>query len=278
MEITRENHKEWAVLAMLAARDAAKKILEIYSLPFDAIAKEDGSPVTLADMASNEILVNALKTTHLPILSEELEHQAYNERKYWSHFWCIDPLDGTKEFIKKNDQFAINIALISNEIPVLGIIADPVNEVFILGGIYHEPTFVHFNQIENDKVWQKIDTKTHQNDPVVVASSYAPMNSKNNDFLEKLNERFGDFQSIYRGSALKFFDLALGRADVYPRFAPTMEWDIAAGHAILNAQNGTILNASTLKPLIYNKEDLRNPSFVAVTAPLIEAIQHEVLV
>lgn len=258
-------HSQYLQVALQAVVEAADAIKVIYHQDFETVRKSDGSPVTIADLASNTIIERHLESTGLPILTEETEQARYVERKNWEAYWCVDPLDGTKEFIKRNDQFAINIALIANNEPVLGIIADPMLERILIGGRTIAPAILTFETILFPDKWLPLNVTECVNDPIVITSSNAPQTEKAIHFVDHLNTQFGEIQNIHRGSALKFFDLATGKADVYPRFAPTMEWDIAAGQAIIEALGGVVLHADQKTPLTYNKLNLTNPHFVAMT-------------
>ena len=260
MDSTTEIYVAHALEAVVSASSA---IMEVYKQPFEKILKNDGSPVTQADLKSSGIIHNILKTTNLPITGEEVTKADYSIRKDWNLHWCVDPLDGTKEFIKKNGEFVVCIALIEQQQPVLGVIASPVAEKILiggkrLGGAY----FISFKEVADRKRWKKLPHLNTLNDPLVVVSSRSHYSGDSLSFLNKLKEQSPEIATAQMGSALKFFDLAQGKADVYPRFAPTMEWDIAAGQAIYEVLGGKVLNAVTRAPLVYNKENLKNPHFV----------------
>jgi 3'(2'), 5'-bisphosphate nucleotidase len=253
-----ENQKlpELLIVAIKAAEAASVKILEVYnSGDFQAEAKGDNSPLTLADKKGHNIIVEHLKVTGLPILSEEGKNIPYKDRKDWEYFWMIDPLDGTKEFIKRNGEFTVNIALIHKNRPVLGVVAVPVSgEVF--------------SAAENLGVWLKKDGRETQlprraaldlSQPGLrVVASRSHMNEETQTFIDGLK----DPVLVSKGSSLKFMLLAEGKADVYPRYAPTMEWDTAAAHAIISAAGLKVVQADTGKDLRYNKENLLNPYFL----------------
>lgn len=250
--------------AVYASIEASEEILRIYSLPFQNELKEDGSPITEADLAASTIISTALATTNIPIIGEETEKSSYSIRQHWKEVWIVDPLDGTKEFIKKNGEFAVNIALVEDRIPIFGIIAHPVNQRVLLGGKAIGVYCFHFNEVASPEKWVKLEPKA-LNHPLKMISSRSHFHSNELDFIETLKQNHEEITFIKKGSSLKFFDLAFGDADVYPRFAPTMEWDIAAGQAILEALGGVVEEATTNKPLEYNKEDLYNPFFIAKT-------------
>ncbi len=252
-------------LAIQAAIAASEAILEIYQLDFNIIEKQDGSPVTAADLAASEKIDAILQPFGIPITGEETEKLPFEVRKHWTKCWCIDPLDGTKEFIKRNDEFAVNIALIENGQPIFGLIASPVNQEILIGskemGVFIF-AFSDADQIEN---WQQLTVPKNINSPLIMACSRSHHSSSVLSFIDELKIKGHEVNFLKKGSALKFFDLALGKADVYPRFAPTMEWDIAAGQAILEALGGSVVHAASGEPLYYNKANLVNPYFIAYT-------------
>jgi len=258
-------HYDLLQVALAAVVEASAEIIRVYNEGFSPNYKRDGSPVTQADLASNSVIERHLILTDIPLLTEESVHAPYEERLQWEQLWCIDPLDGTKEFIKRNDEFAINIALIEHKKPVLGIIASPVEQLILVGGINVQPALIPFDAIHKPEAWQLIDRKHDINSPIVIATSRTPHSGATLDYIHKTNAQFGEHTFLKKGSALKFFDLALGKADVYPRFAPTMEWDIAAGQAIVEALGGSVYHAISGKPLYYNKANLLNPYFVVNT-------------
>jgi len=225
------------------------------------ITKTDDSPLTQADLAANQIIVSGLNAlSDIPIISEETHQIDYAERKNWKQFWLVDPLDGTKEFIKGSDEFTVNIALIENEQPILGLVYAPV-----LGELY-------FGAIGFGANYQKEDTdviklpflKAKTSDSTLrVVTSASHSDEKTNTFVEKLSGIFErSIVHISKGSSLKICLLATGQADIYPRMGPTCEWDIAAGHAVLRCAGGELYNLETKKPLAYNKNSLLNPHFI----------------
>lgn len=256
-------------IAMRAAVLGADEIMRIYLKGFEAQYKNDGSPVTEADLASSAIIQSELEKTNIPIIGEEKINVAFEERKHWTENWCVDPLDGTKEFLKKNDEFCINIAHIVKGQAVFGIIAEPCKNRMIFGG-KNEGVFI-WNYKENPEmnVFERVENTEKLNQAIVWIGSRSH-ESADAEWVEKLSKTFQSIQKIPKGSALKFFDLAFGVAHIYPRFAPTMEWDIAAGQAILEALGGNVLSADTGLALQYNKESLFNPFFVAKTAAFLE--------
>lgn len=242
-------------VSVSAAEKASKEILNVYySGDFQSEAKGDASPLTLADKKAHQCIVEILKSSDFPILSEEGKTIPYEERKNWEYFWMVDPLDGTKEFIKRNDEFTVNIALIHQGKPVLGVVAVPVSgDVYYAGG---------------GEAWLKRggkETKLAMRPPVDlsrkglrVVASRSHMNQETKDFIDNLT----DAELVTAGSSLKFMLLAEGKADVYPRYAPTMEWDTAAAHAIVQAVGLRVTEYGSGKELVYNKENLLNPYFL----------------
>lgn len=269
--MTVSDHPNLLAIGLQAVVEASAEIMKIYSGSFASQYKEDGSPVTDADFASNQVLIKRLSETGIPIISEEAASEDYELRKTWTRCWSVDPLDGTKEFLKRNDEFAICVALIENGIPTLGIIASPVKEEILTGGTDIPVAAFAFSQIDQPQAWHFVEPGTAVNKPLVLAGSRTHHSGNMPEYTDGLRAKFGDIDLMAKGSALKFFDLALGRADVYPRFAPTMEWDIAAGQAILTALGGCVVNAETNEPLRYNKKSLYNPHFIAKTNAFMHA-------
>ncbi|MCE2742080.1 MAG: 3'(2'),5'-bisphosphate nucleotidase CysQ [Fluviicola sp.] len=255
--------------AISASIEASEVIMNFYSNGFNSQYKSDGSPVTEADFASSKVILKYLEETNIPVLGEESEHQHFDIRKNWTLNWCVDPLDGTKEYIKRNGEFAVNIALIENEIAIFGVIAWPVERKVLFGGKEIGAFIVSFDEIHQSEKWIKLVAQDSINSPIVMATSRTPHSGASAEFIESLKKEYSEIDFLKKGSALKFFDLATGSADIYPRFAPTMEWDIAAGQAILEAVGGTVCSVETGKPLTYNKENLFNPFFVAKTKALL---------
>ena len=259
------------MLAIQAAAEAGKKIMEFYTDEIDVTIKTDGSPVTLADIASSEVILNYLSQSNIPVTGEETTKENYDIRKQWSRSWCVDPLDGTKEFIKRNDQFAINIALIENHKPIFGLIASPVDEFMVFGGMdvgVFKTSFEHWNEVNQ---WERIDAAEKLNNPLIISCSNSAHSGTVLKYINELKKDLPTVDFLKKGSALKFIDLALGNADIYPRFAPTMEWDIAAGQAIIEALGGSVVHAYSNEPLEYNKENLLNPYFIAKTATFLKS-------
>jgi 3'(2'), 5'-bisphosphate nucleotidase len=267
MKITIDKRKKLLSKAVEASINAGKEILKVYySDNFDVEIKKDKTPLTLADKAAHNEIIDILEKTNIPILSEEGKSIDYNERKKWEYFWLVDPLDGTKEFIKKNDEFTVNIALIYNGNPISGIIYVPVLKLLYVGdveiGSYLINSIDTYSNIDNlIKIGQKLPKATKPNLFTIVGSR-SHMNKETEDFMAVFKEKYGYVDIISKGSSLKLCMVAEGLANIYPRFAPTMEWDTAAGHAIALGANCTVTQQDQKTPLTYNKENLLNPWFI----------------
>jgi len=260
-------------IAINAALYAGNEILEIYnSKDFEIQIKADKSPVTTADLAANKKIIEFLTETEVPIVSEENEISEYKIRKEIKNYWLIDPLDGTKEFINRNGEFTVNIALMEDNTPIAGVIYVPV-----LKELYFSHLDFGAFKVENIKAGNNKQFKLEnlikeaielpikeERDNLVVLSSKSHKTPENETFITKLSQKYPKIDTISKGSSLKICVLAEGKADIYPRFGPTSEWDTAAGHAILKAVGGNIMNTTTLKEIEYNKENILNPSFFAV--------------
>lgn len=255
-------------LAIKAAISASHIISEIYQEQVVPTIKDDGSPVTKADLAASKVIAEHLLKTDIPILGEEREKADFETRSNWTENWCVDPLDGTRMYLLRNGEFSVNIAHVIKNRPVFGVIASPTNKEVLIGGPDFGCYLIQFEDLDSPDKWKSISAHTMVNDPlkIICSHSYDAFHGGMN-FDEYTKNRTHEY--IRRGSAIKFFNLALGTADIYPRFAPTMEWDIAAGHAILNALGGTVVDAQTNEPLTYNKESLFNPHFIAKTKAIL---------
>lgn len=244
------------ILAIQAAEEGSREILKVYhSGDFKEEAKGDKSPLTLADKNAHHKISSILEATGLPILSEEGKDVPYDERRSWNHFWMVDPLDGTKEFIKRNGEFTVNIALIHRNVPVLGVVAVPVTHE-----IYYS-TDGQGAYVRRDGTDHKLERRTKinlQQDGLRVVASRSHMNEETQQFINSLRNP----SLVSAGSSLKFMLLASGKADVYPRYAPTMEWDTAAAHAIVKETGYEVVEYGKDTPLTYNKENLLNPYFL----------------
>ena len=244
---------ELLTISKEAALAAGKDILEIYeSGDFSVEAKADNSPLTLADKASHNRIVSFLEKTGIPILSEEGVEIPYKNRKEWDYFWMIDPLDGTKEFIRKNGEFTVNIALIHSGCPILGVVYPPVlNQMYsaIQGNGAH---------LDGQKI--QVTGKNLDQLNLRTVASRSHMSSETEDFLSRLKKP----EIVSKGSSLKLLMVASGDADVYPRFGPTMEWDTAAAHIIVEEAGGQVVHTDLQNPVVYNKENLLNPFFIVL--------------
>jgi 3'(2'), 5'-bisphosphate nucleotidase len=238
---------------------AGEKILEIYNdnnYKSSIEIKKDTSPLTIADKASNNVIVNSLNKINnkIPILSEEEREIDYSTRKKWNLFWLVDPLDGTKEFIKRNGEFTVNIALIENNTPIMGFVYAPVlNKLWY--GLKNHGSFV-INDKNNPT---KILKKEPSEDTIKIVSSRS---HANNEKLKNYLKQFKKYELVNMGSSIKMCLVADGSAHYYPRFGPTMEWDTGAAHAVIKYANGNIYNIDTDEELVYNKENLLNPGFI----------------
>jgi len=236
------------------AREAGKAILEYYDNDIEVTSKDDNSPLTKADLAAHNRIIEGLKTmeTGIPIISEEAELPDYATRKNWTKFWLVDPLDGTKEFIKKNGEFTVNIALISDGEPEIGVVYLPAKNVMYVGS-RSEGSF----KIENGQTEQIYSEKANKNKPLRVITSRSHKSDDLEDNLKKQGIEIGEI--VKAGSSLKFCYVAEGKADIYPRTGPTMEWDVAAGDAVYRYSS---INSPHESPLTYNKETLKNEGFL----------------
>lgn len=255
--------------AIEAARAASREILAVYTGSFDIELKDDHSPVTIADKRSNAIILQHLEKTGIPVLSEESENLPYSERKEWEQYWIVDPLDGTRQFIRRNDEFTVNISLATKEDgPVLGVLYLPVERK-----LYYSERNKGAWMVEDLGEKNESEIKSHsirlphfaENKLKVAVNRSSSGSSEMNAFLHDLEKERGlKPELVVAGSALKFGWLAEGKASYYPRFKPSMEWDTAAGHAIVKETGFTVINAETGEELKYNKPSLLNPSFIVL--------------
>jgi 3'(2'), 5'-bisphosphate nucleotidase len=255
-------------IAIQAALEAGEVIMKIYDTPFDVEFKDDKSPLTEADKQANQIINRYLKATNIPIISEENKQTDFSSRKNWKTCWVVDPVDGTKEFVKRNGEFTVNIALITNQKPVLGVIYVPATKVLYAAEVDDKTAFKaelgsHKASISHVlEIAQPLQPKSMGKQIVRVVGSRSHMSPETLEFIEALKVDGNDIEIVSKGSSLKFCLIAEGNADVYPRFAPTMEWDTAAGQAICNAVGVEVISKDTDEPLLYNKENLLNPWFL----------------
>jgi 3'(2'), 5'-bisphosphate nucleotidase len=253
-------------LAIDASLLAGKKILEIYTSDnFIVEYKSDESPLTLADKFSDEIIKNALKASSIPILSEEGNVLGFNKRKDLKQLWIVDPLDGTKEFIKKNDEFTVNIALVENKRPTLGVIYAPALKVLYFSeekfGSYKLELKTSTLSSQDYSRAIKLPVSINKNSYGVVISR-SHLKKETLSYIENLKNIRSNVKSIPIGSSLKFCLLAEGTADCYPRFSPCMEWDTAAGQIICKEAGFELIDQTTNTEMLYNRENLLNNSFV----------------
>ncbi len=259
--------KQLLSAAIHGALKAGEEILKVYNSNFSVEEKEDRSPLTLADKRAHEVIEIVLHPTNLPIVSEEGEAPSYTERVLWPYFWMVDPLDGTKEFVKRNGEFTVNIALIHQQRPILGVIYVPVTKTLYfaaqgLGSFKME--FVSFLNMDLDRIIANSVRlplrETARNFTVVASRSHLSQTTE--DFIAGLRLEHKQVEFISSGSSIKLCIVAEGNADVYPRFAPTMEWDTAAGQAICEVAGKQVIDYKTNQRMLYNKPELLNNWFI----------------
>lgn len=250
---------------------AGAEILNIYNSDYTVTYKDDKSPLTDADTASNQIIVDSLKAiSDYPLISEEEKEVLFETRKDYDAYWLIDPLDGTKEFVKRNGEFTVNIALIKAGVPIMGVVYAPVIE-----------TLYYASEKEGAFKCENVNTSTSQNEisenavrlvnpkiplttKISIVASKSHLSSETQDFIDSMKEIYNEVDIISKGSSLKLCMVAEGSANVYPRFAPTMEWDTAAGHAVCRIAGYQVNEYPVGTPLKYNKENLLNPWFIVM--------------
>jgi len=224
--------------------------------------------LTNADKAAHNVIAKALDSTNIPVLSEEGKSIPYETRKNWEYMWIVDPLDGTKEFIKHNDEFTVNIALVHNGRPIMGVVyCPPLKWMYFAAengkgswkSIVDSYESIDVEQVMKQAVQIPVINKNRK---FTVVASRSHMSPETAEFIDDLKVEHGDIKLISKGSSLKLCEVAEGSADIYPRFAPTSEWDTAAAHAIVSISGGEVINALTNKPVVYNKEDILNPWFI----------------
>ena len=260
------NFKELLVKAINASIEGGHAIMEVYASEFAVEHKDDKSPLTLADKNCNEVIENHLLETNIPFLSEEGTKISFDERKEWEYSWLVDPLDGTKEFVKRNGEFTVNIALIHNGNPIMGVIYVPVKQE-----LYFAMEGYGSYKISRDAVISDLDGLIEKSNKLpidykrenyVIVGSRSHMSAETEEFFDEKKKEHGNVEVMAVGSSLKLCMVAEGRADAYPRCAPTMEWDTAAGHAIAKMAGFSVLEYKTNKELVYNKTNLLNPWFL----------------
>ena len=259
--------RELLSIAIIASVKAGEAIMKVYSNKIDVVYKEDESPLTLADKNANKIINKYLVKSKIPIISEENKILTYEERKNWKQCWIVDPLDGTKEFIKRNGEFTVNIALIKNNKPIIGVIYVPVSKTLYFTSDNSSKSYkallitntIIIDEIFNNAV--QIFPTQKNNNILRIVGSRSHLNDTTKNYISKI-EKKNKTRIVSKGSSLKFCLVAEGEAEIYPRFAPTMEWDTAAGQAICEAVGVKVIDVTTNEPLKYNKQNLLNPHFL----------------
>lgn len=281
--------RECLAISLLAAKKAGDAILTVYQGDIDVAYKDDKTPLTLADERAHAIIedhlsIEALK--QVPVISEEGKHTPYDKRKDWEYFWLVDPLDGTKEFIKRNGEFTVNIALIHKDRPVLGVVCVPatgflyfaaeglgsykLESVEIVGQSFRDKEESIMsgapldNIVDHAKRLPLYQPGNKSESKLTIVGSRSHASKGLSDFVQTVKEEFGETKFIPVGSALKFAFIAEWSADIYPRLGPTMEWDTAAGQCVVEQSGGVVLRLNEKTPLDYNKKDLRNPDFICI--------------
>ncbi len=269
--IDQEELKHLLLKAINAAVRAGALIMEVYnSNDFQVNLKSDATPLTLADKKAHQEISSCLMKTRIPVMSEEGRNLLYEERKSWEYFWLVDPLDGTKEFIKRNGEFTVNIALVFNGYPIIGVVYVPVlKQLYFamqnLGSYRVDNIDYEINGIESLNLLtsgsNKLPFKTDTRPTTIVVSRSHP-SKETQEFIDKMREEKGDIKLIARGSSLKICMVAEGYADIYPRYGVTTEWDTAAGQAVAEMAGCEIVSLEDGKRIAYNKEDINNPWFI----------------
>jgi len=276
---------ELLVRAARAAVLAGRAILEVYAAEIEVEFKADRSPLTLADRRSHALIVGLLKPTGIPILSEEGRDIPHAQRRGWRRLWIVDPLDGTKEFVKRLGEFTVNIALVEDRRPTLGAVFVPVKNVLYFGraedgsfrledpgaitvlaaGAGGEDPRAALDRLRAHSRQLPVDVEAHA--PFVIVGSRSHATPELHAYVDQKQRELGEVTFVSAGSSLKYCLVAEGRADVYPRLGPTMEWDTAAGQVIAEAAGASVLRHDTGEPLRYNKEDLLNPWHIVTRSP-----------
>lgn len=255
-------------IAIQAAYQAGIEILKVYEKDFEVEIKGDNSPLTEADRNGNAEIIKFLDTTGIPVISEEIKAMDYAERKNWSKCWIVDPLDGTKEFIKKNGEFTVNIALVENGVPVLGVVYVPVSRKLYFADKEIGSFSVVLSENPNSLDWQELKNHAEElkgaktPDIFTIVASRSHLSPETEEFINRCKEEHGEIETVSKGSSIKLCLVAEGKANVYPRIAPTMEWDTAAAHAVAKYAGCQVLDFNTREELNYNKENLLNPYFI----------------
>lgn len=265
-------NNEDIVKAIDAALQAGQAILAVYNDPtadFQVERKADHSPLTIADRRAHEVIMSYLQDTDHPVLSEEGKHLPYEARAHWQTLWIVDPLDGTKEFIKRNGEFTVNIALVANGVPVFGVIYVPVKSILYWGvvgeGAYKMEGIAERKSLSLEEMEQaacRLPLAGQNRDAFVIVASRSHLSPETSAYIHEKEQMYARVEQVSVGSSIKICWVAEGIADEYPRFAPTMEWDTAAGHAIAKAAGAEVWQTDKEEPLAYNKSDLLNPWFI----------------
>lgn len=269
------NHSELLLLAIEAAVKAGGEILKIYNTDFKVEIKSDSTPVTIADKAASQSIISDLSTTKIPVLSEEDEHFSYENRSKWERIWIVDPLDGTKEFVKRNGEFTVNIALIEDHKPVIGVIYSPAFKYLYYAAkgkgsfkisehdVIAEMNSGHFSIMNLITKAKSLPLQSHPQVYTIVASR-SHLSKQVSERIADAKLRHSNVNIINTGSSIKFCWIAEGLAHEYPRYGTTMEWDTAAGQCIVEEAGGTVLDLSTNEPMAYNRKNLQNNDFIVL--------------
>ncbi len=262
-------------LSILASVEAGKEILNVYDTNFNVQYKEDDTPLTLADQRASNKIIELLASTNIPVLSEEGEHFTFEKRKPLQRLWIVDPLDGTKEFVKRNGEFTVNIALVENNKTILGVIYSPVfKDLYFAAkgtGSFKIDRHTFIPLLEKLSELSLDDLLSHakklpllsKRDSYTVVASRSHLSKEVYARIEELKLKHNNVNIVNTGSSIKMCWVAEGIADEYPRYGPTMEWDTAAGQAILENAGCELIDLETQQPMLYNREKLLNNSFLA---------------
>lgn len=260
------NQQQLLSIAIEAAAKAGEGIMQIYNTAFEVVQKKDNSPLTAADKKSHEIITHYLSATGIPILSEEGKDIPYSTRKNWEYFWMVDPLDGTKEFVKRNGEFTVNIALLHKKRSIMGVVFIPATQTLYFASQAMGAFKCILNNYTADvkEIFSASEKLTgiRKNNIFTIVASRSHLSLETEKFINEQKANYGEIDFISSGSSIKLCLVAEGLADVYPRFAPTMEWDTAAGQAIVECAGKNVLDHTTGKAMLYNKENLLNNWFI----------------
>jgi len=259
------------LLAIRSAYMAGKTIMQFYGSDRLVIKrKKDFSPLTLADHSAHEVIMKLLEPANIPVISEEGDQYDYEVRKNWEYFWLVDPLDGTKEFLKRNGEFTVNIALIEHNLPIMGIVYAPAVDQLYWASQEYGSYLLNTNLLKEQlqinvpdliRFSEKLPS-SKKRELITIVASRSHINFLTNNYIKHLKKKHGKVDVLSKGSSLKFCIVADGSADIYPRFGPTMEWDTAAGQAVAVFSGCKVTRYNTVDILTYNKKDLHNPLFI----------------